>query len=159
MTDEANLDSDKKWALPFPTSRDRGDTMLDDAHRIIAGAVLLSVLGIAYGGTFVLRVTRGDVPANDLQRRFYRAGHAHAGVLVTLALATQPFVDAAGLTGFWELLGRSGTAWAAVLMPAGFFLSAAGRGRTRPNRLIALVWAGAAVLAASVLALGIGLLT
>jgi hypothetical protein len=99
------------------------------------------------------------VPTTDLQNRFYRAGHAHAGVLVTLALATQPFVDAAGLTGFWELLGRSGTAWAAVLMPAGFFLSAAGRGRTRPNRLIALVWAGAAVLAASVLALGVGLLS
>ena len=79
-------------------------------------------------------------------------------VLVTLALATQPFVAAAGLSGFWELLGRSGTAWAAVLMPAGFFLSAAGRGRTRPNRLIALVWAGAALLAASVLTLGIGLL-
>jgi len=35
----------------------------------------------------------------------------------------------------------------------------AGRGATRPNRLIVLVYAGAAALTAGVLALGIGLLT
>lgn len=132
---------------------------LSEASIALAGTLLITLVAVGYGGTFLLQVSTGKVPTTDLQHRFYRAGHAHAGVLVTLALATQPFVDAAGLTGFWELLGRSGTAWAAVLMPAGFFLSAAGRGRTRPNRLIALVWAGAAVLAASVLALGIGLLS
>lgn len=48
---------------------------------------------------------------------------------------------------------------AAVLFPAGFFLSSAGRGATEPNRLIGLVYAGAAALTAGVLALGIGLLT
>jgi hypothetical protein len=37
-------------------------------------------------------------------------------------------------------------------MPAGFFLSAAGRGVAAPNRLIVLLYAG-------VVALGIGLLT
>lgn len=53
--------------------------MLSSTHQVTAGAVLLAVVTIAYGGTFVLRVVRGDVPANDLQRSFYRAGHAHAG--------------------------------------------------------------------------------
>ena len=42
--------------------------MLDDVHRIIAGVVLLSVIGIAYGGTFLLRVFGGKVPSNDLQK-------------------------------------------------------------------------------------------
>jgi hypothetical protein len=37
-------------------------------------------------GTFVLSVTRGNVPANDLQKSFFWAGHAHAGVLVILGL-------------------------------------------------------------------------
>lgn len=48
---------------------------------------------------------------------------------------------------------------AAILMPAGFFFSAMGRGRTRPNGFIALVWLGAASLAAGVPATGVGLLT
>ena len=43
-------------------------------------------------------------------------------------------------------------------MPAGFFLSVGGRGVTRPNRLIALVYAGALPLAVGVVSLGIGLL-
>jgi hypothetical protein len=132
---------------------------LSGASIALAGTLLVTIVAVEYGGTFLLRVSTGRAPATDLQQRFYRAGHAHAGVLVTLALAVQPFVAAAGLSGFWELLGRSGIAWAAVLMPAGFFLSVLGAGRTRPTRLVALVWAGAAVLAASALTLGIGLLT
>ena len=43
-------------------------------------------------------------------------------------------------------------------MPGGFFFSSMGAGRTRPNGLIALVFAGAAVLAVSLTSLGLGLL-
>ncbi|HZG88700.1 MAG TPA: hypothetical protein VEZ42_00655 [Pseudonocardia sp.] len=132
---------------------------LSEASLTLAGVLLITLVAVEYGGTFLLRVSTGRAPATDLQRRFYRAGHAHAGMLVTLALVVQPFVAAAGLSGGWELLARSGVAWAAVLMPAGFFLSAAGRGRTEPTRLVLLVRVGAAVLAASVLTLGIGLLS
>ena len=55
-------------------------------YPIVSGILLLTVITIAYGGTFVLSVTRGNVPANDLQKSFFRAGHAHAGVLVILGL-------------------------------------------------------------------------
>jgi hypothetical protein len=48
---------------------------------------------------------------------------------------------------------------AAILMPAGFFFSSMGAGRTAPNRLIWLLWAGAVSLALGVVALGLGLLT
>lgn len=133
-------------------------TLLSDASLRIGGILILAVATIAYGGTFVLRVTRGGVPATELQRRFYRAGHAHAGVLVILALTTQPYVDAAGLSGPAGWLARSGVAAAAILMPAGFFLSVLGRDVQRPNRLIVLLWAGAAILVAGVLTLGVGLL-
>lgn len=129
-----------------------------DAIRI-GGVLLLALATIAYGGTFVLRVTRGSFPATEFQRRFFRAGHAHAGVLVLLALASQPYVDAAGLDGVLGVVARSGIAVAAILMPAGFFLSAIGRGVERPNRWIVLVWVGAAVLTAGVVTLGIALLT
>ena len=48
---------------------------------------------------------------------------------------------------------------AAILMPAGFFLSAVGKGVARPNRLIALLYIGIALLGLGVISLGIGLLT
>jgi len=92
------------------------------------------------------------------QQSFARAGHAHAGVLVILALVCQLLVDATTLAGVWQAVARSGAALAAILMSAGFFLSSIGRDRHSPNRLIALVWLGAASLAAGVVTLGVGLL-
>ncbi|HEX7041228.1 MAG TPA: hypothetical protein VF202_14015 [Trueperaceae bacterium] len=121
------------------------------------GVVLLTVAFIAYGGTFVLRVVRGAFPATPLQKAFFRAGHAHAGMLVTLGLVVKLAIDLAGVTGIAATLSN-GVLWAAVLMPAGFFLSVASRGAERPSRLIALLWLGAAALVVGVVAAGIGLI-
>lgn len=126
--------------------------------RQTAAILLLALVLVEYGGTFLLKVARGSEPATPLQQSFFRAGHAHAGVLILLALVSQLYVGAADLAGVWAWLAAHGVALAAILMPAGFFLSAAGRGRTRPNRLIVLVWLGAAALAAGVVPLGVGLL-
>jgi cytochrome b561 len=129
-----------------------------DAART-AGVLLVTLVAVAFGGTFLLRVVRGSEPATPFQTSFFRAGHAHAGVLVLLSLVAQLYVDAAGLDGAWRRVAAQGVPLAAILMPAGFFLSAAGRGRERPNRLVVLVWLGAASLVAGVTALGVGLLT
>lgn len=102
---------------------------------------------------------RGRVPATPFQQAFFRAGHAHAGVLVTLALVAQIFADAAAMSGLPAVLARSGIPAAAVLMPAGFFLSASGEGATRPNGLVALIYVGAVALAAGAVSLGVGLLS
>ena len=131
--------------------------MLDSTHRIVAGVVLLTVVGIAYGGTFLLRVVRGQVPANPLQKSFFRAGHAHAGVLVILGLLVMVLVQSNGVTGPWSWLS-GGVLIAAILLPAGFFLSVVGRDPQQPNRLIVLVWIGAAVLTVGLLAAGVGLI-
>jgi hypothetical protein len=80
-------------------------------------------------------------------------------VFVVFALVAQILADAADLDGVWNLLARDGIWAAAILFPAGFFLSSSGRGATQPNRLILLLYAGAACLTAGVLALAIGLLT
>lgn len=124
-----------------------------------AGILLLSVLAVEWGGSFLLRIVGGRVPATDLQRRLYRAGHAHAGVLVTLGLVTVLLTDASGLTGPAAAVARSGVPVAAILMSAGFFLAAAGRDRTSPRRSGLVVLAlGALCLSAGVATLGIGLL-
>jgi hypothetical protein len=124
-----------------------------------AGILLLSLLGVEWGGSFLLRVAQGHVEATDLQRRLYRAGHAHAGVLVSLGLLTVLLTEASGLTGVIAQVARGGVPLAAILMSGGFFLAAGGRGRTRarPAGLV-LVWLGALSLAAGVGTLGVGLL-
>ena len=131
--------------------------MLSSAHQVTAGAVLLAVVTIAYGGTFVLRVVRGDVPANDLQRSFYRAGHAHAGVLVILGLLVLLLTDGNAVSEPWASLS-AGVLWSAVLIPAGFFLSVLGRDPQRPGRLLLLLWLGAATLTVGLVAAGLGLI-
>lgn len=127
--------------------------------RTTAGILLLTLVAVEYGGWFMLRVVRGGTPATQLQLAFFRAGHAHAGVLVILALVGQILADATHMTGVLALLARNGIWLAAILMPAGFFLSVARRGVVKPSGLIALVYVGAVSLALGVVSLGIGLLT
>ena len=131
--------------------------MLDTTHQIIAGIVLLALITVAYGGTFVLRVMRGQFPANDLQKSFFRAGHAHAAVLLILGLVILILVENNDVAEPLATLS-TGVLWAAILMPAGFFLSVLGPNPRRPNRLIILLWVGAAVLAVGLISAGIGLI-
>ncbi|AEG44005.1 hypothetical protein [Isoptericola variabilis] len=132
---------------------------LTDAARITAGAVLLTVVAIESGGAFLVRVVTGRVGATDFQTSFFRAGHAHAGVLVILGLLCVLLTEATHLGGFARWLAATGVLVAAILMPAGFFFSAMGEGRTRPNRAVVLLPLGAVAIAAGVVTLGVGLLT
>ena len=135
------------------------DLSLSNDSRTTAGVILITIVAIEYGGWFLTRIARGAVPMTDFQRSFARAGHGHAGVLVILSLVALLYVDATGLTGLPLTVARSGIPLAAILMSAGFFAASAGKGVTRPNAAIWVVWAGAASLAAGVLTLGVGLLT
>lgn len=134
-------------------------TVLSDESRVLAGILLLSLVTVETGGMYLLKIVRGKAPVTQFQEKFARAGHAHAAVLLLLALVCQLYADATGQAGVLNWLSRSGVAAAAILMPAGFFFSSMGRDRERPNGLIALVFAGAALMAAGLLSLGIGLLT
>src|ERR1044071_4436208 len=106
---------------------------LTDTSRIVAGVVLLTIVTIEFGGWFMTKIVRGQVPMTDFQKSFARAGHAHAGVLVTLSLICLVLADATALTGFVGYLARLCVPAAAILMSGGFFASSAGRDVTRPN--------------------------
>ncbi|MGH8882448.1 MAG: hypothetical protein ACRD0P_34735 [Stackebrandtia sp.] len=132
---------------------------LSNHSRVIAGILLLSIVTIEFGGSFVLRIVRGSVPMTPFQRTFARAGHGHAGIFVTLGLICVVLADATDLTGLGGTVARLGVPVGAILLPAGFFLSSLGRGEiTKPNKLVVLIWLGAVSVAAGVLTLGIGLL-
>lgn len=131
--------------------------ILSTATRSTAAVLLISVVVIETGGLHLLGIVGGRIERTPFQLAFARAGHAHAGVLVTLALVSQLFADSIALDGPVAWLARTGVAGAAILMPAGFFLSSAGAGTNRPNRLIWLVYAGAVLLGLGAASLGLGL--
>ena len=132
---------------------------MTDATKLMAGLLLITVTTIEYGGTFLLSVLSGKQPElTDFQRSMFRAGHAHAGVLVILALVSLLFTDQTRLSTPMAWVVRIGFAAAPILVSAGFFGAALGEGRTRPGGLIALLWIGVFVLGGSLITLGIALI-
>ena len=129
--------------------------------RTMAGIILLTVPAIQYGGYFLLTslINRDNhYMDNALRQNFFRAGHAHAGVFVILSLFCQILADSANLPGPLMWIARTGVPFAAILIPAGFFLSMTSPTATHPNGLVLLIYLGIVALAASVITLGIGLL-
>jgi hypothetical protein len=134
------------------------EMLLSASSRQTAGILLLTVVAVEFGGTYMLRIVRGRKRVTGFQQAFARAGHAHAGVLVILALVAQILIDSADVSGVLELFARNGIPLAAILMPAGFFLSSAGAEAREPNRFVVLLYAGAVSLAVGAVSLGISLL-
>lgn len=131
---------------------------LSTESQALAGILFLALVTVESGGLYLMRIVRGNEQVTPFQMSFARAGHAHAGVLLILALVCQPYVDATDLDGVLGWLARSGVAAAALLMPGGFFFSSMGKGRTQPNGFIVLIFLGAGLLALSLATLGLGLL-
>ena len=126
-----------------------------------AGILLIAVPAVEYGGYSLFRFLTKGIPGyldNPVRRALFVAGHAHAGVLVLLALVALLYVDQADLSDGAKGLVRNTIAAVPILMSAGFFLSIVSPRATRPGRLIVLVYLGAVSLAVGVVTLGIGLL-
>lgn len=129
--------------------------------RMAAGVILVVIPTVMYGGVSLLSFLSSNAPGyadNPLRHDFWRAGHAHAGVYLVLSLVMLRYVDEAILSPFWKWLARIGAPIAAILIPAGFFLSVASPTATQPNGLMNLVYVGALFLAGAVLSLGVGLI-
>ena len=128
---------------------------------MLAGVLLVVIPSVMYGGITVLSllVTRAEgYVDNPLRQDLWRAGHAHAGVYLVLALVMLRYVDETTLSPTWKWIARLGAPIAAILIPAAFFLSVVSPAATSPNPLINLVYPGAAALGISVVTLGVGLI-
>lgn len=128
--------------------------------RRLAGIILILVPAVAFGGASLLTMIVGQVGGyldNPVRQDLWRAGHAHAGIMLIIALVLLRYVDETGLRGVWLWVARHGAPIAAILMPAGFFLSVLTPDATEPNALIALVPLGGLFLIAGVLTTGVGL--
>jgi hypothetical protein len=129
------------------------------AARLMAGVTLVTVPTIVYGGLVVLGVITGGaagmssgVALTPLQVSLYRAGHAHAGVLVILSLLVQLLLDQVGFGPELIWTVRVAAPLAAILVSGGFF------GLAHVPQLRAILYLGAALVTLVTLTTGIGLL-
>ncbi len=125
-----------------------------------AGILMVIIPTVVYGGVSILGFLIHD-PAymqNPLRQNLFRAGHAHAGVLLILSLVSYLYVDDATLSPLWKSSVKSCTPAAAIFLPAAFFFSVLNADAIKPNGLINLSYVGVALLVTGLLTLGIGLI-
>jgi hypothetical protein len=119
---------------------------------------LLSLVSVEYGGWSLLGFLTGRGQLGEFREQFFRAGHAHAGVLLVLSPVYFLYL---GRTGY-----STGVQWIAGLLllagiiaqSGGFFLHM-GLGRKNRSSLGTVVTrTGALLIAAALVMLAIGLL-
>ena len=123
------------------------------------GITLVTVPTIVFGGLAVLGVITtgihglpGAPSLPQMQVTFYRAGHAHAGVLVILSLLLQLGLDHVRLPRSWIWPLRIAAPAAPILVSGGFFAAA------HVPALIVILYLGAAILVLVTLVVGVGLI-
>jgi hypothetical protein len=137
-----------------------GEIMTREA-RLMSGIILITVPTIQYGGYFLLTslMNKGSgYMDNPLRQNFFRAGHAHAGVIVILSLVCQILADGAVLPDPLLWIVRIGVPLSAILISAGFFFSVLPPTATQASGAVSLIYVGALILVIAVVSLGIGLL-
>jgi hypothetical protein len=127
--------------------------------RLMCGISLILIPTIVYGGLTVLGVISnrlmgapGPADLSVTQIAFYRAGHAHAGVLTLLALFLQIAVDYAAIPSLLVWPVRAAAIAASVLVSGGFFAVA----HARSLRFV--LYIGAVLVATTTLTVGVGLI-
>lgn len=134
---------------------------MSDATRWMVAIAFISLPTIAFGGSFLLSILRRQVGTENftaVQRDYFRAGHAHAGVLVLLAIVGQLVLDSSLFPEWavWAL--RIGLFVSPLLISGGFFGGAPRTADGPAGPLVKLIPLGAIILSLSTLGVGLSLL-
>jgi hypothetical protein len=131
---------------------------MSQESRILAGVILITYPTVILGGVSLVSMLLFDpaYSANSLRQDLWRAGHAHAGVLLAAALVVPRYVDETALPVGRKWLVRLAAPIAAIPLPLVFFRSVLRVEATQPNPPVYVGYAGAAVLAMWLATLGVG---
>src|SRR5271157_1540321 len=113
--------------------------------RLMSGVILITVPTIQYGGYFLLTSLMNKSSGymdNPLRQNLFRAGHAHAGVIVILSLICQVLADSAVLPNWLAWAVRVAIPLAAILISAGFFFSVLPPNATEAGPAVSLIYLG-----------------
>ncbi len=126
--------------------------------KILPIVAVLGLVTVEYGGWALLTFLSGREGLADWQKGFFRAGHAHAGVLLVLSLVYLLYLPRADFSSGLEWAAGS-VLLAGVLAQSGGFFLHLGVGRPgEPSRGTKLTRAGAALIAAALVTLAVGLI-
>jgi hypothetical protein len=134
---------------------------MSDAGRWMIAISFISLPTIAFGGYFLLSILRRQAGTETItaeQNRYFRAGHAHAGVLVTLGIIAQLVLDQSRMSERLVWAMRIALIVAPLLISGGFFGGAPRTADGPAAPLIRLVPIGAVLVSLTTLGVGIGLL-
>jgi hypothetical protein len=127
---------------------------------------VLGLITVEFGGWALLAfLTGGPSPGGgatpeDAARRmrFFRAGHAHAGVLIVLSLVYFLYLDRADFSNGVDWLVGIVLVAGALLQSGGFFVHMAAGAPERPTVGTTVTRAGAGLIAVALVMLAIGLI-
>lgn len=123
-----------------------------------AGAILLILVTVMFGGASLLRILVDGEILNDWQVDQFRAGHAHAGVLLILSLSYVVFLERTRWNASQRRLAMITLLVGGVSQSGGFFLHMLVGEAETFSAGIALTLFGAVLLATAVTSLGVSLL-
>jgi hypothetical protein len=134
---------------------------MSEATRWMVALAFISLPTIAFGGYFLLSILKRQVGTENIttvQRDYFRAGHAHAGVLVLLSIVGQLVLDESRLGEAVVWACRIGLFAAPLLISGGFFGGAPRTADGKTGPLVTLIPVGAVVMSLATLGVGVGLL-
>ena len=99
--------------------------------RVLPVVSVLSLVSVEYGGWALLGFLTGRGQLGEFREKFFRAGHAHAGVLLVLSLVYYLYLDRTGYSNRVQWLA-GGSLLAGILAQSGGFFIHLGLGE--PNR-------------------------
>ena len=127
-----------------------------DPTTVLPIIVVLALIGVEYGGWALLGFLTGRGQLGEFREKFFRAGHAHAGVLLVLSLVYFLYLDRTGYS--------TGVQWlAGLLLFAGIIAQSSGffihLGLGQPDLGTVVTRSGALLIAVALVMLAVGLIT
>jgi len=104
--------------------------------RLLPIVVLFSLVTVEYGGWALLGFLTGRGALGAFREQFFRAGHAHAGVLLVLSLVYFIYLERAGFSEGVQWLAGLLLLVGVLAQSGGFFvhLGSGSRAAARPGR-------------------------
>lgn len=126
--------------------------------RLLPIVAVLSLVSVEYGGWALLGFLTGRGALGPFREQFFRAGHAHAGVLLVLSLVYFLYLDRAGYSTGVQWLAGVLLLVGIVAQSGGFFVHLWVGEEKRRSPGTALTRTGALGLAAALVILAVGLI-
>jgi len=126
--------------------------------RLLPVIALLSLVTVEYGGWALLGFLTGRGSLGAFREQFFRAGHAHAGVLLVLSLAYFLYLDRAGYSTGMQWLAGLVLLAGIIAQSGGFFVHLAVGQEGRRSSGTVLTRTGALLIATALIVLAVGLI-